>query len=46
MGRRGMHIEFWWENNKERDHKEDLDIGGRIILKLVLDRIVVWTGFI
>jgi hypothetical protein len=31
MGRRGMHIEFWWENQKERDHWEDLDVGGRII---------------
>jgi hypothetical protein len=20
MGRRGMHIEFWWERQKERDH--------------------------
>jgi hypothetical protein len=20
MGRRGMHIEYWWESQKERDH--------------------------
>jgi hypothetical protein len=20
MGRRGMHIEYWWENQKERNH--------------------------
>jgi hypothetical protein len=20
MGRRGMHIRFWWESRKERDH--------------------------
>jgi hypothetical protein len=33
MGRRGMHMEFWWESQKERDHKEDLDIGWTIILK-------------
>jgi hypothetical protein len=33
MGRRGMHIRFWYESQKERDHWEDLDVGGRIILK-------------
>jgi hypothetical protein len=27
---RGMH---WWESQKERDHQEDLDIGGRIIFE-------------
>jgi hypothetical protein len=35
MGRRGMHIGFWWESQKERDHYEDLDVGGWIILKLI-----------
>jgi hypothetical protein len=20
VGKRGMHIEYWWENQKERDH--------------------------
>jgi hypothetical protein len=34
MGIRGMHIGFWWES-----HKEDLDVGGRIMLKWILDRI-------
>jgi hypothetical protein len=32
MGRAcSMHREelFWWESEKERDHKEDLDIGGK-----------------
>jgi hypothetical protein len=38
MGRRGMHIGFWWEGQKERDHKEDLAIGGTIILKWILER--------
>jgi hypothetical protein len=25
-----MHRRCWWESQKERDHKEDLDIGGRM----------------
>jgi hypothetical protein len=25
---RGMHIEYWWEIQKERDHWEDQDVGG------------------
>jgi hypothetical protein len=32
MGRIEMHIGFWWEREKERDHEENLDVGGRIIL--------------
>jgi hypothetical protein len=38
MGRRGMHIEYWWESQKERDHSEDQDVGEWIILKRMLDR--------
>jgi hypothetical protein len=34
-GRRGMLIGFWCESHKY----EDLDIGGSIILKWILDRI-------
>jgi hypothetical protein len=47
-GTRGIRIVFWWESRKERDHYEDLDAGGRIILKLIIDKWneVVWTGFI
>jgi hypothetical protein len=47
MGRRGMRIKFWWESQKGRDHYEVLDVGGRIILKCILERWdeVVWTGF-
>jgi hypothetical protein len=33
IGRRRMHIEFWWENQKRKYYYEDLDVGGRIILK-------------
>jgi hypothetical protein len=28
MGRRGMHIEYWWDIQKGRDHWEDQDVGG------------------
>jgi hypothetical protein len=47
-GRRGMHVGFWWESQKERDHYENLHVGGRIVLQLILVREygVVWTGLI
>jgi hypothetical protein len=32
MGRRGMRIGCWWENQRERGHLEDQDVGGWIIL--------------
>jgi hypothetical protein len=40
-----MHIEFWWESQKARDHLEDLDVGGRIMLERILERFdgVVWA---
>jgi hypothetical protein len=31
--RREMHTGHWWENQKERDHWEDQDVGGWAILK-------------
>jgi hypothetical protein len=34
--RRGMHIGFWWESQKERDHSEDQELGGSIIFKWIL----------
>jgi hypothetical protein len=37
MGKRGMHIGYWWESEKERDHWEDQDEGGRIILKWIVE---------
>jgi hypothetical protein len=33
MGRRGMHVGYWWESQKVRDHWENLDVGGWTILK-------------
>jgi hypothetical protein len=34
---------YWWGSQKVRDHWEDLDVGGWIILKWILDRIG-WDG--
>jgi hypothetical protein len=43
-----MHIGYWWESQKVKDHYEDIYVGGRVILKWILERWdgVVWTGFI
>jgi hypothetical protein len=38
MGRRGIHTGFLWESQKQRDHYEDLDVSGRIILKCILEK--------
>jgi hypothetical protein len=38
MGRRGMHIGYWQESQKERDHWKDQDVGGWTILKRILER--------
>jgi hypothetical protein len=37
-GRRGMHVGYWGESQKVRDLWEDQDVGGRTILKWVLER--------
>jgi hypothetical protein len=37
-GRRGMHVGYWWESQKERDQWEDQDIGGWTLLKWILKR--------
>jgi hypothetical protein len=31
-----MHIGYWWESQKERDHWDDQDVGGWTILKWIL----------
>jgi hypothetical protein len=48
MGRRGTCIGYWWESQRERDHQEDQDVGGWIILGWILERWdgVMWTGLI
>jgi hypothetical protein len=28
MGRKGMHVGYWWESQNERDHWKDQDVGG------------------
>jgi hypothetical protein len=37
-GRRGMLIEYWWKSQKEKEYSEDLDVGGRIRLKWILEK--------
>jgi hypothetical protein len=41
-----MRVGYGWENQKERDHYENQDVGGWIILRWSLERLnaVVWTG--
>jgi hypothetical protein len=36
-----MCIGYWWESQREREHWEDEDVGGWIILRWILDR---WDG--
>jgi hypothetical protein len=35
---RGMHTGFSWGSQEERDHWEDVDVGGWILLKWILHR--------
>jgi hypothetical protein len=30
--RKRMHVGFWWGNQNERDHWEDIDVDERILL--------------
>jgi hypothetical protein len=41
-----MYTEFWWGNLRERDHLEDPDANGKIILKWIFRKWYVrsWTG--
>jgi hypothetical protein len=42
MGRKGTLIDYWWESQREGEHKEDQDVGW------ILERWdgVMWTGLI
>jgi hypothetical protein len=43
-----MHVGYWWEIQKERDHWEDQDVGECTILKWISERQdgMVWLGSI
>jgi hypothetical protein len=43
MGRRGIHIGYWWESQKERKHWKDQDVGGWTVLEWILDT-MGWDG--
>jgi hypothetical protein len=38
IGRRGIHIGYWWESQKEKDHWENQVVSGWTILKWILER--------
>jgi hypothetical protein len=46
MGRRGMHIRFWWKSQKEIDHYNDLDVGKGDNIKMDLREIDVVMDWI
>jgi hypothetical protein len=37
MGRRGTHAGYWWDNQRERDNKENQDVSEWIIFKWILE---------
>jgi hypothetical protein len=46
LGREEVQKGFWWGNLRERDHLEDPDVDGRIILRWIFRKWVVraWNG--
>jgi hypothetical protein len=48
MARRGTHIVYWWQSQREGNHWEDQDVGGWIILVWILKSWdgVMWTGLV
>jgi len=45
-GRGEVHTGFWWGNLKERDHLEDLDVNGKMLLRRIFRKcdVGVWNG--
>jgi hypothetical protein len=43
--KREIHIAFRWINLKERDHFEDLDVNGKIMLKWISKNTMGEDGF-
>jgi len=43
MGQREIHKGFWWGNKKERYHSEDLELNGRVLLKLKFFVVRAWS---
>jgi hypothetical protein len=43
-----MHIQFQWGNLKGRDKLGDLGVGGRIMLRCIIEEwdVIMWSGFI
>jgi hypothetical protein len=37
-----MNVKCWWESQKERDQQEDQVVGGKILLKWILE--TRWIG--
>jgi hypothetical protein len=48
MGEKRNVYGYLWESQEERDHQEDPDVGGRIILKRIIQGLglMIWTGYI
>jgi hypothetical protein len=46
MGEERGRVGSWWGNRRERDHWEDLGVGGWIILRWISRRwdVGIWTG--
>lgn len=50
-GRGEMHTVVYWEDMKDRDHLEDSDVGGRMVLKYIFKiyagsacTVLIWLG--